>query len=251
MSLAWAKEKRDAWGRNNPVYVNRVLGLFAKSSGNSIIPLDWVEKAVARWHQWSDTNGSKEEPFVIGADTAGQGADKTVFAFRYGNVLSHLERSDKSRPMDLAGRLKIAMTDKGLVNIDVSFGEGAGTADRLKEFPECEDRVHGVGFGNSTTRMDKTGYMGFANTRAALWWNMRELLDPDSGANICLPDDPLLIGDLTAPSIGKVLSNGRLVVESKQDIKVRIGRSTDDGDACCLAFWNAEDDIIKPDLYVR
>jgi hypothetical protein len=251
MTLAWAKEKRASWGRNNPVYVNRVLGRFAKTGGNSIIPLAWVEQAVARWHAWNDSNASHEGAFVIGADTAGQGADKTVFAFRYGRVLSHFERSDKSRPMDVAGRLKVLMTGDGLVNIDVSFGEGAGTADRLKEFPECEDRVRGVCFGAGTDRKDKTGYMGFANVRAALWWNMRELLDPDSKFGICLPDDPLLIGDLTAPTIRRVLSDGRMVIESKEDIKARLGRSTDDGDACCLAFWDDEDFITKPDLYAR
>jgi hypothetical protein len=251
MALDWAKEKRLAWGRNNPVYVNRVLGLFAKTGGNSIIPLTWVEQAVARWHVWNDSNVNREGPFVIGADTAGQGADKTVFAFRYGKVLSHFERSDKSRPMDVAGRLKVLMGGDATVNIDVSFGEGAGTADRLKEFPECEDRVRGVCFGASTDRKDKTGYMGFVNVRAALWWNMRELLDPDSKSGICLPDDPLLIGDLTAPTIRRVLSDGRMVVESKEDIKVRLGRSTDDGDACCLAFWDDDDFIVKPDLYVR
>jgi rubrerythrin len=33
------------------------------------------------------------------------------------------------------------------------------------------------------------------------------------------------------------MSGGKILVESKDDIKVRLGRSTDDGDAVMMAFW--------------
>jgi len=34
-----------------------------------------------------------------------------------------------------------------------------------------------------------------------------------------------------------VMSGGRIKVESKDEIRKRIGRSTDDGDAVIQAFW--------------
>jgi hypothetical protein len=66
---------------------------------------------------------------------------------------------------------------------------------------------------------------------------MRELLDPATGEPVALPPDDLLIGDLTAPH-WRVLSGGRIQVESKDDLRKRLGRSTDTGDAVVQAFWS-------------
>ena len=68
---------------------------------------------------------------------------------------------------------------------------------------------------------------------------MRELLDPESGANVMLPPTDNLTGDLCAPTWG-VTSSGKIKLESKDDIKKRIGRSTDHGDTVVQAFWKGE-----------
>lgn len=68
------------------------------------------------------------------------------------------------------------------------------------------------------------------------WWHLREALDPAYEARLALPPDDLLVGDLTAPH-WRVTSSGRIQVESKDDIKKHLGRSTDDGDAVMQALW--------------
>jgi hypothetical protein len=239
ITLEWAREKREQWGADNPVYQNRVWGTFAKDSADSVIPLSWINLAINRWYAWKKEGEKTTGQLVIGADTAGQGVDKTKFYYRYDNVISKTETFKKLRPMEIAGKLKNAMGDTAKLNIDVSYGEGAGTADRLKEFEGFAYRIAGINFAEKTDRFDKSGCLGFANMRALLFWNMRELLDPDSGHNLCLPDEPLLIGDLCAIR-RKTRSDGKMLVESKEDIRERIGRSTDDGDACALAFYEAE-----------
>ena len=45
-----------------------------------------------------------------------------------------------------------------------------------------------------------------------------------------------MTGDLTAPH-WRVVSGGKIQIESKDDIKKRLGRSTDDGDAVVMAFF--------------
>ena len=67
---------------------------------------------------------------------------------------------------------------------------------------------------------------------------MRELLDPSQpgGSKIMLPDSETLLADLTAPH-WKVLSGGSIQLESKDDIRKRLGRSTDEGDAVVMSFW--------------
>ena len=65
---------------------------------------------------------------------------------------------------------------------------------------------------------------------------MRELLDPSRELRPGLPADEMLLGDLTAPQ-WKILSGGSIQVESKDDIRKRLGRSTDDGDAVVQSCW--------------
>jgi hypothetical protein len=60
---------------------------------------------------------------------------------------------------------------------------------------------------------------------------LRELLDPSSGATVCLPPDDALTGDLTAPHIERITSSSKMIVESKEKIRKRLGRSTDSADA--------------------
>jgi hypothetical protein len=64
------------------------------------------------------------------------------------------------------------------------------------------------------------------------------LLDPSQpgGSVIHLPDSEILKADLTTPH-WKVLSGGSIQVESKDDIRKRLGRSTDEGDAVVMCFW--------------
>ena len=65
------------------------------------------------------------------------------------------------------------------------------------------------------------------------------MLDPHSGVDVLLPPDDLLTGDLVAPHY-RVMSGGRIQCESKDDIRKRIGRSTDSGDAVVMALWHAD-----------
>ena len=48
--------------------------------------------------------------------------------------------------------------------------------------------------------------------------------------------DPMLIGDLTAPR-WREMAGGKILIESKDDISKRLGRSTDVGDSIVMAFW--------------
>ena len=236
ITLEWAREKRAAWGKDSPAYQTRVWGIFATDSPDAVIPFTWVQMAVQRWYNWAQSGGAINGGKVIGADTAGRGVDKTVFFHRYGNVGAKIVRYKKSQPMELAGKLKNEMGLTALLNIDVSYGEGAGTAYRLVEFPGYRSRVNFVNFSAKTDVTDRTGIITFVNMRARMWWNMREMLDPENHEDVALPDDENLIGDLVAVRRLPMRSDGKLAIESKEDIKKRLGRSTDDGDACCLAY---------------
>jgi hypothetical protein len=118
------------------------------------------------------------------------------------------------------------------IGID-TIGVGGGVYDRLAELGYA---VVSVDVSQSTELTDLSGENHFSNLRSALWWALREALDPDGLNPLALPDDDILIGDLTAPT-WTLTSRGAIVVESKDNMKKRLGRSTDAADGVALALY--------------
>lgn len=172
---------------------------------------------------------------AFGVDIARSGEDQTVVAVRQGNAIVALERWHLADTMETTGRVKvlIARWKPESVVVDV-IGIGAGVYDRLKEMG-----VPAVAFNASekTDARDSSGQLSFLNKRAAAWWVMREMLDPQNRAAdaIALPPDEKLMADLTTPR-WKVNSGGKIQLESKDDIRKRLGRSTDAGDAVVMVL---------------
>lgn len=224
----WVVDRKRQWGERSAVYQNRVEGQFASSDEDGVISLSLVEQANQNWHEWKRPDKLK----AVGVDV-GRGGDKSVYARRYGNYVADLERSNERDVMPVAGKTLSIIRDGGDAIVDV-IGVGAGVFDRLREMKKkYKGRAYPFNAGESTDRLDRSGELGFADKRSAAWWNLRELLQ---NGEVALPPDDKLTGDLTAPK-WRVMSGGKIKVESKAKIKKRLGRSTDDGDAVVQAFW--------------
>ena len=228
----WVEQRKLQWGEKSAVYQNRVMGEFATSDEDGVIPLAHVERAIERWYALQDIE-DKGKWTCVGVDV-GRGGDKSVYARRYDLYIAELERSSEKDIMPVAGRTK-GILDKhgGYAVVDV-IGIGAGVVDRCRE--QNLD-VRPFNASERTDKKDSTGELGFTNKRSAAWWNVREMLDTEEMA---LPPDDKLIGDLTAPK-WRVMSGGKIQVESKEDVKKRLKRSTDDGDAVIMAFSDMSD----------
>jgi hypothetical protein len=241
MSARWAEQRARQWGRDSAVYQNRVEGEFASSDEDGVIPLAWVELANERWRRWHDAGRPASPLTHVGVDVARSGSDRTVLSFRHGPLVSELRRYGRQGTTATSGVVKgvLDVHVQAVAVVDV-IGVGAGVYDELVD--EVGDRAVPFNASEGTTKRDRSGELGFTNKRSAAWWNLRELLDPDGGEEVALPPDDLLTGDLTAPK-WRVMAGGRLQVEGKDDIRKRLGRSTDDGDAVVQAFW---DDDSRP-----
>lgn len=231
ISHEWAEQRARQWGEDSAIYQNRVLGQFASSSEDTVIPLPWVEAAVERWRAWADEGHPELEGVrTLGVDI-GRGGDASCAALRKGLVVVQLEKWTNRDTMQSAGKVISLQPGRDTINVDV-IGVGAGVVDRLREQNYI---VNGVNFGAGTDKTDKSGEVEMLNVRAAAWWKMRELLEPPS--DVMLPPDDMMMGDLIAPSY-TYTSSGQLQVESKIKIKSRLNRSPDVGDAVVLSFWD-------------
>jgi hypothetical protein len=235
------------------LFTAAVRGDFPDVTGESVIPLGWYRRATERWSDWvtGDTRrriAPKAEPVgrrILGVDVATtNGADETVVAVRQGLVLMELHRyaeggADSYETAALAARHVGGNVRQTVAVID-GIGIGAGVRDVLRKH-------HGMTVVNflaseQSGRTDRWGDFGFVNDRAAAWWRLRELLDPVHGVALALPPDDRLEAELTAPKwwIKPSATKGakpRIQVEAKDDIRKRLGHSTDSADGAVQAFW--------------
>jgi hypothetical protein len=102
----WAELRQAQWGVDSAIYQNRVLGEFATSDADAIIPLAWVEAAQQRWLDWWAVHKKAFPPLEqIGADI-GRGGNDSAFAKRIGHVIAEVEHSKVPDTMEIAGRIK-------------------------------------------------------------------------------------------------------------------------------------------------
>lgn len=223
----WAEQRKAQWGEKSAAYQNRVLGEFATSDEDGIIGLALVEAANERWHALQESG--EWEPFTCVGVDVGRGGDKSIFALRHGNAIKELRSDSGKDTMAVAGKaIGILRKYGGRAVVDV-IGVGAGVVDYLRN--EGRD-VAPFNASEAASQTDASGELEFKNMRSFAWWNMRELLETEP---IALPPSDTLTGDLTAPK-WKVMAGGKIQVESKDAVKARIGRSTDEGDAVIMAF---------------
>jgi hypothetical protein len=202
-----------------------------------IIPTEWIERAFERWN---NTQGDLHDEVVsVGVDPARGGSDSTVICLRFrGDWVAELAVYDGAATPDsgavvshILNLLLSRNTALPPVHVD-SIGIGAAVVDALRQYDKIQ--VIPVNVSEKTNERDKTGLLRFKNRRAALWWKMREALDPDTGRDIALPPDPQLKAELASPRWR--YESGAIRVEEKEEIRKRIGRSTDRADAVLLAL---------------
>lgn len=235
------------WYRPSDLFRKKVLGEFPKVDEDILIPPKWIELAQERWLEYHLTDHNDA---IIGLDVAGMGRDCTVKCIRYGNYVERFDKHNsggKADHMKVAGSIISELTRHSgyAVSVD-TIGEGAGTYARLVEV--CEESngkldeeaiiscKYSEGAKNGSDDLtDATGQYTFANMRAYLFWAVRDWLDPDKGSEAMLPPGGTLFEEATEIK-WSFLSNGRIIIEPKEDIKERLGHSTDEFDALANTF---------------
>jgi hypothetical protein len=215
----------------------------ATEDPNQLIKTEWVINARNVEH----VRGQNR----LGVDVARYGDDPTVFAYANGNALIKCEQFQGISTTKVGRKaMRIAMSAEFPVNadevrIDV-VGLGAGAVDH------CHDHdfwVTQVESGNAPLdyvqapmwapdfELDDGSLFSFKNRRSQMWWIFREML---RHGLISFPEDTpaKLIEDLLAIHY-EIVKDKQIMVESKDKIKKRIGRSTDYGDAVVYAFTEA------------
>lgn len=219
--VEWARQQIETYGRDNPWVLVNVFGRFPPSSLNSLIGPDEVRDAMNRDpHLVTYEFASR----IVGVDVARFGDDASVIQKRQGLNASFpplmLRNHDAMAGAGAVARIWNEWSADAVM-IDASGGYGAGWCDALRAL---NYRPREVQFAGEPS--DKRYY----NKRAQMWFEMCEWVK-GGGA---LPSVPELVGELTQPTY--TFKGDRLLLEDKDQIKQRLGRSPDYADALACTF---------------
>jgi hypothetical protein len=223
VSPEWVEYVRGAWGEGSPLYISKVLAEFPEVSEETLLYPSWVRAAQDR----DLSPNAIKEPGVFGLDVARSGTNETV-CYRNRAGMIRLEwRALKQDTMVTSGRMaQVFNATLGYAPAHVdTVGIGGGVYDRLREqgFPV-------IAFVASERPTTAHAQVRFVNRRAEQWWTFREGLE--QGFYDLPPDgeDDLLISQLLSIKY-RIRSDGRIIIESKDDMEKRGLPSPDRADA--------------------
>lgn len=223
----------------NDLFRVKVLGMFPSVTEDTLIPLEWIEKAHQRWETLREQGFVSKKHLRLGVDVAGMGRDNSCFVLRYDNFVAEIKCHDSGGHADhmaVAGITKqyLSSDPKAKAFID-TIGEGAGVYSRLKEL-NCQG-AYSCKFSQGARNLhDMTGCYTFANMRAYLFWAIRDWLNPKNGFHPALPPDDGLTEELSDIR-WEFTSSGSIIIEKKEDMKKRLKRSPDKADALANTFF--------------
>ena len=158
-------------------------------------------------------------------DVARYGSDHSVILRRRGCVVEEIRTFNGLDTMELAGWVAAAIREFQPVQTCIDeVGVGSGVVDRLRE------QGYGVRGVNVAHAARQKGI--FANLRAEGYWRLRDLFYT---GQIAIPPDQQLMGELAAMQYG-FDSQGRILLESKEDMRKQGIASPDRADALMLSF---------------
>lgn len=201
-------------------YRQEFLCDFSAAQDNGLIPIDDIRAAANKFYRESEYMGA---PLIYGIDVARFGSDASVIFKRRGLVAFEPIVIRKFDNMALADRIAVEMAKEKPEAVFIDSGAGQGVIDRLRQM---RFDVVEVPFGAQAIDKEQ-----FANRRMEMWWHMAQWIK-QGGA---IPPDPILQGDLGAPTYGYT-PKGPKILEAKDKLKERIGRSPDLADALALTF---------------
>ncbi|WP_276120367.1 terminase [Pararhizobium qamdonense] len=219
------KKKLDQWvedyGEDHDFVKVRVRGMFPSSSAKQFIGTDDVD-AAQKVHLRKDQYSFA--PKIIGVDPAWTGDDELVIYFRQGLYSKLLMKMPKNDNDVLVANHVMRFEDE--LQADAVFIDGG----------------HGTGIYSVGITMNRSWQLvwfggksidlGCLNKRVEIWKNMRDWLKQGGAID---PKDDVLYQDLIGPELVP-RTDGKLQLESKEDMKVRGIPSPNRADALALTF---------------
>ena len=235
LTTQWVISNYLAWGEESPLFQGKALAEFPELSDDSVFSVKRMEECMELSHSFVEEISSTTES--IGVDVARFGSDKTCLFGLKGNVEVRKELFSKKDTTYIYGRLKqiahqnTANGIKTVITID-SGAMGPGVIDPLVNDTSFNKKfvvIREVNFGQDA--LDTKQYV---NAVTEMYMLASKQADTPEGFVLSLDEN--MQSELCSRK-RKYDSEGRFMIESKDDFKKRIGHSPDSADAFVLAWY--------------
>ncbi len=200
---------------------------------NQLIPWEYIHQCRKRIREESNT----DQGYYMGVDVGHLGNDKTnIYILKGYNIFKRISY-DKTRTTDVADIVEKLIMEFNINSDNVTVdavGIGAGVVDEL--LVRGYRVVAMRGGDTAVLKKYKGSNLKFKNWKALSYWIAREQLKKKTVGNF---SNDLLVSDAGAIWY-YIRGEKEIYVESKQELKKRIGRSCDDWDAFVYAIWSRE-----------
>lgn len=198
----------------------RVRGLFPSMSAKQFISVADVDAARGKHLKPEAYNFA---PVILSCDPAWSGDDELVIAKRQGLAFSILRTIPKNdNDIQIAGILGQLEDEHNADAVFIDAGYGTGIASAGQTLGRDWQLIWFSGASSNP---------GCLNKRAEMWTGARDWLK----AGGAIPDDEVLYTDLIGPETVPRM-DGKIQLESKEDMKKRGQPSPNRGDALALTF---------------
>jgi len=255
VSKVWVDERVEEYGpgyASDPRWMSKVLAIAPEDKAGSLIRLSMVrskalpfEDAEERERWWK--RAMAETPVVVGIDVgASEGGDQTVARERRGNTLGRVRRWLVRDHVELSEQIIPFLVETGATRCVVdTVGIGHGLADMLHAAHRKgrhKARVFRFNAGKAGKKRTKD-HPGFPKLRDQIWWEVGRLKLDKGYVDLRILSEEGNAGERVMVELAEsewgVDTAGRIKVESKDDIKERLGHSPDDADAVLLSLYES------------
>lgn len=233
-------EALQEWGPDHPLFAVFVLGEFPGQGMNTVVGINDVLAAQARYAAWEPSEGIDTSDVMC--DVARFGDDETAIGvLDYGDEYDRISIVDSYNGqdtvwttgaiMEAVGTIEESGRRVGRIVVD-DAGVGGGVTDQLRKNQRAgllDASIRIIGF-NGGGKAKKRGKGGYPKARSEAWFTFKDRL-----ARVALEPCKKLLADLVAPTY-ELNGAGEREVEKKKDTKKRLKRSPDRADTVLMGY---------------
>lgn len=221
VDIEWAKKQIDTYGRDSAWCKVNVLGEFPDAGLNTLFARKQVEESMGKTAPLDQYQSWQKR---LGIDVARFGEDSTVIFPRQGKMCFNPIVMRGARTQEIVTRVVLSIDKWGAqaAFVDGTGGFGAGVCDQLFALGHTPYEIH---------FSQKANDERFANARTEMYWQLNEWVKQGG----CLPQIQELKEELLAHTYS-FNAKGQFILDPKESIKERLGRSPDLADALALSF---------------
>lgn len=227
IDIEHARREIETWGRESPYVLVNIFGQFPPQQDNKLLGAEAVRQAMRITFPEGIWGTS---PRLMGLDVARSlVSDRSTLCRRQGSMVFPFRSWRINDLMQLVGMViwECREWEPDAIFVDM-IGLGSGVLDRLRELG-----LPAIGVNSGLPPRDR---LRFENKRAEMWWEAHLAVKGQGGIpGLALPDDGVLAKELCEPIV-KFGRSGKLMIESKDDMKKRGVNSPDLADALVLTY---------------